>query len=181
VSFETRQPGQLIPPLDAPIAADSPSTQTTAGRRRAPESVATAALALAGLGISAYLTAAHYQEFPLACSTTGVIDCALVAHSSYSTVAGLPVSLLGPIWFALVGACALMTWPAAAGGPWLGVQTLAIGGLVFVLYLVYAELVQLHRICEWCTGVHALTLGICLLTVARLQRHAAGHSALTVM
>jgi uncharacterized membrane protein len=26
-----------------------------------------------------------------------------------------------------------------------------------VFYLVYAELVKLHKICEWCTAVHILT------------------------
>lgn len=152
-------------------AASGSSALATTVRRHAPESIAAGALALIGLAISAYLTAAHYQEFPLACATTGVIDCASVTHSSYSTVAGLPVSLLGLIWFALVGACSLMTSRAAAGAQWLGAQmTLAIGGLGFALYLVYAELVQLHRICEWCTAVHVLTLSVFLLTVVRLQR-----------
>jgi hypothetical protein len=34
----------------------------------------------------------------------------------------------------------------------------AAGGLLFVFYLVFDEIVRLHNICEWCTAVHFLTL-----------------------
>jgi uncharacterized membrane protein len=133
--------------------------------------MAAAALAVMGLGISAYLIAAHYQNLSLACTTTGMIDCGSVTHSGYSTVAGVPVSLLGILWFAVMGVSAIFTVRVDAAVQWVTVQmVLALGGLGFVLYLVYAELVQLHRICEWCTGAHLLTLGILLLTVVRVQR-----------
>jgi uncharacterized membrane protein len=134
-----------------------------------------AVLAVIGLGVSVYLTAAHYQQFPLACSTTGVIDCGSVTHSSYSVVFGVPVSVLGLGWFVLMGCCAVVTVPTSANGSWLAAQlVLATCGLAFVLYLMYAELVQLHRICEWCTLVHLLTIGIVLLTVSRLQSEPGG-------
>ena len=39
------------------------------------------------------------------------------------------------------------------------VRLVAAGlGFAFVLYLVYTELVTLHAICLWCTGVHLVTL-----------------------
>ena len=155
------QPGASVPAFG----------HATDARRRVPESLAAAVAAIIGLGISTYLTAAHYQDFSLACSTTGVIDCASVTHSGYSMVAGIPVSLLGVLWFGSIAACSLVTLRATARAHWLWTQvTLALGGLAFVLYLVYAELVQLHRICEWCTGVHLLTLTVFLLTVVRVQR-----------
>lgn len=112
-------------------------TAISSTSRRAPESVAVAVLALIGLGISAYLTAGHYQEFPLACSTTGVIDCVSVTHSRYSTLAGVPVGLLGYVWFASIGGCAFVTSRFMAGVHWLWAQmTLALGALAFVMYLV---------------------------------------------
>jgi hypothetical protein len=46
---------------------------------------------------------------------------------------------------------------------WAGV------GLLFVLYLVYAEIVQLRALCPWCTGVHILTLVIFLLALRLWQ------------
>jgi uncharacterized membrane protein len=36
---------------------------------------------------------------------------------------------------------------------WIGVTL----GLLFVFYLVWAELYQVGSICLWCTAVHALT------------------------
>jgi uncharacterized membrane protein len=41
--------------------------------------------------------------------------------------------------------------------------------MLSVLYLVWAELVPLHEICEWCTGVHILVFLSLLVTVTRLQ------------
>ncbi len=37
-------------------------------------------------------------------------------------------------------------------------------GLVFALYLVFAELYHIKAICLWCTGVHVVTL-VLLLTL----------------
>jgi len=42
-------------------------------------------------------------------------------------------------------------------------------GLVSVLYFVFAELVKLHQLCEWCTTVHILVFLSLLVTIARVQ------------
>ncbi len=131
-----------------------------------------------GLGISLYLTAAHYEQVPLACSVSSLIDCGSVTHSAYSEVGAtsFPISALGAIWFVLVGTLAVArTSSAAWREAWaalVGQSLLAASGLVYVLYLVYAEIVQLHRICEWCTGVHLITVLVFLLTIVHLQRQA---------
>jgi len=71
-------------------------------------------LALAGLGVSIYLTIAHYGSSAiLVCSEKGLINCAAVTTSPES--------------------------------------------MVFVLYLVYTELITLNAICLWCTSVHVIT------------------------
>jgi uncharacterized membrane protein len=53
----------------------------------------------------------------------------------------------------------------------LRVGTLLVGasGIAFVLYLIYVELVIVHRICEWCTAAHLLAFAIFLLAAADLQ------------
>ena len=33
----------------------------------------------------------------------------------------------------------------------------AVIGMIFVLYLIYRELVSLRQICEYCTSVHIIT------------------------
>lgn len=131
-----------------------------------------AAIALAGLGISAYLTFTHYQPAALACSTTSLIDCATVTSSRWSVIPGtdLPVALLGLAFFAVsLGLVA----PAMRGADarWLRYAHLAwsAGAVAFVFYLVYAELVLVHRICEWCTVVHVLVGITFLLSISLVQ------------
>ena len=41
--------------------------------------------------------------------------------------------------------------------------------LVAVLYLVYAEIVQLHSICAWCTAFHVVILLMFLVTLVQFQ------------
>ncbi|MGH7903675.1 MAG: vitamin K epoxide reductase family protein [Candidatus Dormibacteraceae bacterium] len=138
------------------------------------------AAAGAGMAIAAYLTVVHYAHIPLACSVTGVVNCAEVTQSSYSVMPGtsVPVTVPGMIWFAVSGLLAGLAVRATANGrreprrlrgahlAW------SLAGLAAVLYLVYAEVVVIHRICEWCTAVHALILITVLLSLARAQRMA---------
>ena len=157
--------------------------QRTASRigelaRRGPALTALLCMAVAGVAISLYLTSVHYLNVPLACSASGVVDCAPVLQSTYSVVPGtqLPITVPGLLWFVASGTLAGIALARAwAGHPeprWLRPAHAAWGaaGLLVVLYLVYAEIVQLHRICAWCTVVHLLTLATFLVALARLQQ-----------
>ncbi|WP_084265620.1 vitamin K epoxide reductase family protein [Actinomadura macra] len=116
-------------------------------------------LTLAGFGISVYLTISHYDEDALVCSASGTVDCHAVTTSKYSTLIGIPMPLLGLAFF--VGFAALITpwalrspWPPLRWGRLAAVST----GVLMVVYLVTVELAILHKICLWCTGVHAITI-----------------------
>ena len=39
------------------------------------------------------------------------------------------------------------------------------GGVLFVLWLVYSEVVTIRAICLWCTAVHLITLAYFLATL----------------
>ncbi|NEA23693.1 vitamin K epoxide reductase family protein [Actinomadura bangladeshensis] len=123
-------------------------------------------LTLAGLGISVYLTITHYDEGALVCSATSTIDCHAVTTSEYSSLLGIPMPLLGLAFF--VGFGALLTpwalrstWPPLRWGRVAGVSV----GVLMVVYLVTVELAVLHKICLWCTGVHAVTVVLFLLVL----------------
>jgi uncharacterized membrane protein len=79
---------------------------------------------------------------------------------------GIPVALLGLVYF--VG---MVPWqlPAAwrSADPRIKIGRLLYGGsgIAFVCYLVYAEAVIIKKICLWCTGVHAVTLVLFVVTV----------------
>jgi uncharacterized membrane protein len=124
-------------------------------------------LAVAGLAVSAYLTVEHYSSSTtLACPETGVVNCVKVTTSSYSTLAGMPVALLGLLFFAGMSVlCSSFAWRAAS--PWVARARLAgaVAGVVMVVYLVWAELFRIDAICLWCTVVHALTVALFAVVV----------------
>ena len=76
-------------------------------------------LALLGLGVSVYLTYEHYStSATLACPDTGAINCVKVTSSSYSELAGVPVALLGLLYYVgVVALCLPVAWRAAS--PWV--------------------------------------------------------------
>lgn len=122
----------------------------------------TLALAAAGAAVAAYLTLQHYASgVALACPDTGTINCAKVTSSPESVVVGVPVALLGLVWF--LALLALLT-PAAWASPSGRLRTARLAlvslGVPAVLYLVYTELFTLHAICLWCTAVHVLAIAL---------------------
>jgi uncharacterized membrane protein len=124
-------------------------------------------LALIGLGVSIYLTYAHYTESALAgCTeTTGAVNCAKVTTSPQSVVFGIPVAVLGLAFY--VFAVAIMSpWAWRARRREIGLLRLGslVVGIGFVLYLVYAELFDIGSICLYCTSVHVITFVLFVLT-----------------
>jgi uncharacterized membrane protein len=117
-------------------------------------------LSLLGLAAAAYLTFEHFtSSTTLACPETGVVNCAKVTTSSYATVLGMPVAVLGLGFFVgMVALCLPAAWRAT--NPWLPRGRIAAVsvGAVSVLYLVWVELFAVNAICLWCTAVHVVTL-----------------------
>ncbi|GAA2469451.1 vitamin K epoxide reductase family protein [Terrabacter carboxydivorans] len=116
-------------------------------------------LSVVGLLVSAYLTFEHFTaNATLACSIGGVVDCAKVTSSAWSTFMGIPVALLGLVFFVVtLGLCLPSVWRRPER--WLDLARLGwlTVGLGMVLYLVWAELYRIHSICLWCTAVHVVT------------------------
>ena len=124
-------------------------------------------LALAGLGVSIYLTYAHYTESALAgCTeTTGVVNCGKVTTSAQSVVFGIPVAVLG-LAFYVFAAAIMSPWAWLIRRREVGLLRLVsmIVGIGFVLYLLYAELFDIGSICLYCTSVHVITFLLFVLT-----------------
>jgi uncharacterized membrane protein len=124
-------------------------------------------ICVVGLGVASYLTYAHYTSAAaLACPETGVINCAKVTTSSYSEVFGIPVAVLGLVFFAGMLPLQLpVAWRSRASlvrGGRLGATVVGIG---MVFWLLYAELFKLDAICIYCTAVHVLTFLLFVNTV----------------
>jgi uncharacterized membrane protein len=136
--------------------------------------IATFVLSLYALAASAYLTITHFDPQALICSGKGLVNCAEVTTSPQSMVFGIfPVAILGLAFYVFM---------AALNSPWVwrlqqtGSEQLStilrytrvgavVVGMGFVLYLVFAELIQIKAICLWCTSVHVATFLIFALIV----------------
>lgn len=125
-------------------------------------------LSLIGLGISIYLTITHFRPMLLVCSSTGTIDCAAVTTSAQSYFLGIPVAILGLGNFVVL--CVLNSpWGWRATSYWIHVTRFlfVIADMIFVLWLLAAELLIIDHICLWCTGVHVVTFAL-LVVLARV-------------
>lgn len=127
-------------------------------------------VSLTGLALSIYLTIGHFESRTfLACPDTGLVNCARVTTSAQSYFLGVPVAVLGLITFVVF---------AVLNSPWawrstyysLHVVRFALGviAMVFVLWLLYAELFLINNICLYCTGVHIVTF-VLFVTLVRVS------------
>ncbi len=119
----------------------------------------TLVLSVIGLVVSAYLTYTHFTNTALlGCSAKGD-GCVTVQTSSEAKVFGIfPVAVLGLAFYAfMVAANSPWAWRSKLPAiHWARLGSVVIG-MIFVLYLVYAELVEIGAICKYCTSVHIIT------------------------
>jgi uncharacterized membrane protein len=139
-------------------------------------------LSLAGLGVSIYLTIVHFgSKNILICSANGTIDCEKVLTSSQAMVFGVfPVAVLGLAFYLfMVAINSPWAWRSPLPIIWWARLAGAVTGMGFVLYLIYAELIQIGNICLWCTSVHVITflLFVLLVFTATLGRPASAQAA----
>ena len=134
------------------------------------------ALSLAGLGVSLYLTIAHFNtKLTLACPATTTVNCEKVTTSPQSYAFGIPVAVLGLAFYLFLAVANSpwawrVTWPPLR---WARLGSVVIG-IVFVLWLIYAELFKIGAICLWCTSVHVITFALFVLIMFSF---AAGYGA----
>jgi len=146
---------------DAAVDDVAPARTGVFGWVRAnPLKFTTWLLAIFGFGVSIYLTITHYDtHITIACSDNGLVNCQKVTTSAQSVVLGIfPVAVLG---------LAFYTFMVAINSPlgwrfdlplvrWARLGSVIVG-MGFVLYLIYAEVIQICNICLWCTSVHVVT------------------------
>jgi len=123
---------------------------------------ASAVVALAGLAISAYLTAVHYTGgTPLCAIAEG---CAAVQDSRYAQLAGIPVPLLGIAGYAAILATLVRDGEAAR----TATAFLSLAGFGFSAWLTWVEVVELSAICTWCVASAVCMTLLAALACARL-------------
>ena len=126
---------------------------------------AVAVLAVVGMGIAAYLTYLHYAGGSPYCVLSGGGGCERVQESQYAELADVPVALLGLVAYAVLLATALVRGPIAAAAG----AGIALAGAAFSAWLLYAQLVLIDAVCQWCVANDVVIAMTAVAAVWRLR------------
>ena len=126
-------------------------------------------LALAGIGVSSYLTWVHYDVDALVC---GLGDCLEVQTSDYAEVFGIPVAILGLLMYVgiLVLGLLRIARPALSGMLTVALFTGTLAGVIYSAWLTYVEIWVIEAICQWCVVSAIITLAIFAVETITLWR-----------
>jgi uncharacterized membrane protein/protein-disulfide isomerase len=128
-----------------------------------------AALGLVASGVSTWV---HYKllreaGFTSFCDISSTVSCTDAYLSQYGSLFGVPVSLLGLLWFIVASALAWVAFRGrdearkTAPGYLFVLSTI---GLAMVLYLGYASLFILHTICPFCITTYVAVIGLFIVS-----------------
>jgi uncharacterized membrane protein len=129
-----------------------------------------AALALAGIFISLYLTL--YKLGVIAELSCSVGSCETVNLSKWSRFLGLPVAAWGLLFYLDVFVIAVLgTLPRFEYQPAFSliIVAQAVVGVLFSAWLTYLELAVIHAICVWCVTSAVVVTLILVVAVADLR------------
>lgn len=122
--------------------------------KKSPARWVIAICAIAGFGIMAYLTYIHYAQAKSFCDISQEVSCDVVTTSIYSEIFGVPVSILGLLFFAAV--LFLLLKPRAKTFQTIFLITLF--ALIPSLYLSLTEILFINSICILCETSKVLML-----------------------
>jgi uncharacterized membrane protein len=125
-------------------------------------------LALAGLGVAAYLAHVEVQEIEAVCGPVG--DCNTVQQSEYARLFGVvPIGVLGVAGFAAI----LAGWTVRRFGngqarAWASLVLLALTGFgtLFSIYMTFLEPFVIGATCLWCLSSAVIMTALYGLAVA---------------
>jgi uncharacterized membrane protein/protein-disulfide isomerase len=126
------------------------------------------ASALVSLYVHVHLLAQPgYASF---CDVSTTVSCTQVYQSRYAYLAGVPVALLGALWYVsvlLVLAGAQWGWASLRENASGYVFLLSTVGLGFVIYMAYASLVLLKIVCLVCVVTYIAVAALFILSGIR--------------
>jgi uncharacterized membrane protein len=110
-----------------------------------------------GIAISLYLTYVKLTDSPIRCT---VGSCDIVQKSKYAEILGIPVAVLGVIFYLSLAIVTHLNKRKL-------IKLWTIWGFIFSAYLTYLELFVIHEICQWC--VLSAILATCALVFSFIK------------
>ncbi|HEY5599389.1 MAG TPA: vitamin K epoxide reductase family protein [Candidatus Manganitrophaceae bacterium] len=127
------------------------------------------AASVLGMVIMAYLTYLKFSSGGLSfCDINASFSCSAVNRSIYADFFGIPVSILGFLYFAVVGG--LVFSKSAERSFYSLVFGATVAALFFSLYLSYVEVFVLKTICLLCETSKALMVVIGTVSLLKMRR-----------
>ena len=131
--------------------------------------IITANISVAGFGIMAYLTKIHYESASgYFCDISGEISCSEVAQSAYSEILGIPVAILGVVYFAFVF---LLVTLRRNRELFQFIFLLTLFVLIPSLYLSLVEIFEIKVICVLCEASKVLMVAIVVISFVILKQN----------
>lgn len=97
---------------------------------------------------STYLTIQHYTDFTLPCTITH--GCDLVTKSEYSSIMGIPVALLGALFYVGIFLATYIILETNTQKNLRFVAYSTTAGFLFSLWFLYVQAFILHAFCQYC-------------------------------
>jgi uncharacterized membrane protein len=127
---------------------------------------AAAAVALAGVGVTAYLLSVRWGGAELVCRTGG---CDTVQASDYAELFGVPVAALGLGTYVAIAVLVLLGSPLTLAAA----ASLALAGAAFSAYLLVVQMVVIGVLCDWCLVNDAVITVVAVLVLLGVRASAA--------
>jgi uncharacterized membrane protein/thiol-disulfide isomerase/thioredoxin len=128
---------------------------------------------LVGLGFAVSSTWVHYRIlhdpfYSSACDVNATFSCSEAYTSRFGSVAGVPVALIGVVYFSFILALIAICRRSANAAQNLAGYVFAAAtlGLAGVLYLAYASFFVLKAVCLLCVGSYAAIIALFLISGA---------------
>lgn len=103
--------------------------------------------ALVGFVDASYLTAEHFRGVVPPCTTSG---CEEVLTSSYAVIFGIPLAVLGMIYYGILIMLLIAYWDTGSAR-FLRIAAYAtIGGIAASVYFMYLQAWVLNAYCQYC-------------------------------
>ncbi|MDW8092532.1 MAG: vitamin K epoxide reductase family protein [Nitrososphaerota archaeon] len=108
----------------------------------------------AGALVSAILLDPNLVESTPICEIGTTFSCTNVLSSPYSSVYGVPLALLGLVWFVVAGFLSINLGRERSYT--MAMMVWSILGLLSITYLVYLEVFVINSLCVYCTVAHVM-------------------------
>lgn len=120
---------------------------------------------------STYLTIQHYRGALIGCSILS--NCEEVTTSEYSVIAGIPLALLGALYYLTIFLLTIAYFDTKHSRILTVIPLLTILGFVASLILVYLQVFVIHALCLYCLMSALTSTGLFILAmISKFDRFA---------